>query len=279
MRRNGSNRELKERCHKIRDTLRFRALAGGVVTENEIAMYWPGGEENPGNDHWAWIFCYASMTRLSDRLRGLAKQKDKSTAIADAQVLDALRAEPIPVMLTAGSDDASPLYVYPKGLDALMHLHALDATCGYLTAQRAWILANPTAMAMASLPQVMSVLAYTEHLLCWIVTAPGPEMPYASDNDTPKIPPHIKALSPWDVMRICRAHQQHMGKLSALSSLIDETSEQDKGPRPSWSMFIGALALDMGESPTQLMRHRSLMELMAMVRLNAAAKAVPEKAA
>jgi hypothetical protein len=78
-------------------------------------------------------------------------------------------------------------------------------------------------------------------------------------------------------LRICQAHQKLMLRLQALSALIDENSAQEgKGLRPSWSMFYSTMAVELKESAEHLIKLRSVGEMLAMARLNAAAHAIPK---
>lgn len=269
-------KQLKARCRGLRDTLRVRRLA----TEAELAAYWPGGEENTEPGRGGWIYCYANFVGFLRRAEHRERVVD---AGADETILKALRDEPIQVRRLGAEPDEAPLYVYAKSLDASLQIHALNVQLAWMLGeynQLAALLDDPQTERRAALaetlPQVLDAVSYTYQLLAWIVTTPGPDMPYAADDDRPAPPEHIRRLEPWDMVAICRAHQQHMLRLHALTALIDERGAEDGGTRPSWSSLIGTVSMDTGEAPVTLMKHRSLASLLAAVRLNADAKAPRE---
>lgn len=259
--------ELRAECATLDRAVR----SAGLATEEYLAKHRPGGEDNPSEDVFGWLRFYAVLHRCHAR----GETSTSAThARNDATVLDALRNEPIMVVPIEDSDD---IFVYPKSLDALLHVHALDIQLAWMLAQKEMLEIEASAASLNLIQNVMDVMAYTYQLLCWVVTTEGPEMPYAVEDDNPEIPSYIKALSPWDVVRICQAHQEHLARLGVLSSLLDAKSQREGGKRPSWSMFIGSMSVELGESANTLMRHRSLAELLAVARIHAAANEVPEK--
>ena len=154
----------------------------------------------------------------------------------------------------------------------------MDVQLTWMLAQRAELLGYAHPEALSALPRVLDAISYTYQLLAWLVTFEGPGSPFPAHDDAPEPPEWVRALQPWDVLAICEAHQQHMLRLSALTALLDDkrAGGDEEGTRPSWSVFYGSLALDTGESVTTLMKHRSLVSLMASVRLSNYAKTPPD---
>ena len=264
--------ELRAECATLDRAVR----SAGLATEEYLAKHQPGGEDNPAEDVYGWLRFYAVLHRV--HARGEI-QPDMAHARNDATVLDALRNEPIMVVPLNADSDGKPqsIFVYPKGLDALLHVHALDLQLAWMLAQKEILEAEASAASLNMIQYVMDTMAYTYQLLCWVVTSKGPEMPYAVENDHPEIPQYVLDLSPWDVVRICQAHQEHLTRLGVLSTLLDAKSQRESGKRPSWSMFVGTMAVELGESSITLMKHRSLAELLAIARIHAAANEVPDK--
>lgn len=265
-----STNELRAEC-----TLLERVcMSERLISKEQTLAQRPGGAENPDKTAKGWLNFYRWLTRQHAKVQH--DIQPESRAIADATVMDALRGKPIPVKLP-GSD--ADWHVYPKSLDALLQIHALDIQLSWMVKRHAALVAMNTPEAMDLIPTVMAELTYTYHLLCWTVTHPGPGMPFAEDDAHPTPPEKILALEPWDCIRIVQAHHTHLSRLAALTSLIDEKRQgDDGGKRPSWSMFIGTIAAEHGADPVVYMKNRDLPSLLAAVRLRAAATAPREKA-
>jgi hypothetical protein len=264
--------ELKAECTTLERAVRSANLA----TEEYLVLHRPGGAENSAEDVFGWLRYYAVLHRA--HAKGESAPVSAAHARNDAQILDSLRNEPIMVVpLNPGEDGESRnVFVYPKSLDALLHVHALDIQLAWMLTQKEILETEASAASLNLIQQLMSVKAYTYQLLCWVVTTEGPELPYRVEEDNPEIPQYVLAFSPWDVVRICQAHQEHLTRLSVLTTLLDAKSQRDGGKRPSWSMFIGSMSVELGESSNTLMRHRSLAELLAVARIHSAANEVPE---
>lgn len=264
-----STNELRAEC-----TLLERVcLSERLVSKEQTIAQRPGGAENPDKTARAWLNFYRWLNRQHAKLQH--DVQPESRAIADATVMDALRGKPIPVALPGSTTEFS---VFPKSLDALLQIHALDIQLGWMVTRHKALTTVNTPEAMDLVPTVMGEIAYTYQLLCWIVTHPGPGMPFADHETHPTPPAEILALEPWDVIRIVQAHHTHLSRLAALTSLIDEKRQgDDGGKRPSWSMFIGTIAAEHGADPVVYMKNRDLPSLLAAVRLRAAATAPREK--
>ena len=269
-------------------TLERDLISRRIVTREQLASFQPGGAVNPAKDARGWLHYYRHLQR-AHAVAGAGAgspggvNAGGSRAAADGTVLNALRAEPIAVALVAGGPDRPRLFVYPKSLDALLHVHALDRWLAWMTGQYAALCAalaeDPRAEIADCIPEVTEAISYTYQLLCWIVTHQGPGMPYASDDPRPVPPPHIVALEPWDVVRICQAHQQHMLRLSAMATLLtnDEDRRGDGGERLSWSSFVATLAMETGGDPVAVTKFMPLVAQLAAVRLAADARTPRER--
>lgn len=279
--RSVSAAELKAECVQLeRDVLR-RQLA----TEEEVAPYRPGKESNNQRDARGWLRYFARLHRF--HARGEDSNSDEARARADAQVLAALRDEPVRVdllqplvLLPIADEEPEPpidhLYVYQKSLDALLHAHALDRQLAWLLLQKERIEeAGARGMPRSSelLDRTTDAISYTYGLIVWIMTSSGPTMPYTLDGrHDPELPAEIRQLHPVDVAQIANAAMKHHARLAALQVLLDRKSRNEGGKRPSWSQFIGSLAVEMGVDSVQIMKHRSLGSLLASVQLNADAQ-------
>jgi hypothetical protein len=260
--------ELKAECTVLERAVR----AAGLATTEELKTDKPGSPDNPERDARAWLRYYTALQR---RHATLTKLHEVSPSGADdATVLDALRGEPVEVPLL---DKGKSVFVHPKSLDAALYIHALDLKLAWLLSQKSMLEERGTAGDVLMLPKVYEAISYIYQILCWIVCSEGPAMPFNPTELDPKPPAWITELEPWDVVRVCQAHQKLMLRLHALSALIDEESQQDqKGTRPSWSMFYSTMAVELKESAVNLIKLRSMGEMLAMARMNAAAHATPK---
>jgi hypothetical protein len=257
-----SGQDLRAEC----DLIERAVLGASLATEDEIAPWRPGGEKNPRTDAPAWLKFLTRLHRF--HARGESRHVDSPRALHDAEVLDALRSQPVPVVLLSHAVTDHPVNVYPKSMEALLQVYSLDLRLAWMTEQRKLLLERATAEDINLLPEVDATIAYTYQLLAWIVVTPGPESPFKVDELNPVPPDWIRALEPWDILSICEAHQRHLLRLSALTHLIDDKkAEKGKAGRPSWSVFFGAMAVELGTSAETLVKHRALAALLAEVQL------------
>lgn len=272
-----SGAELRAECTNLERAV----IAQGLATADALAPHRPGGSENSGKDARAWLRYYAVLHRKHARVE-LEAQRDIRTR-ADAAVLQALRDEPVrvelvtPVPLEDGVE-TSTLLVYQKSLDALLQVHALDRQIAALLVQQERVesaAARGMPGAATLQERILEAIGYAYQLLAWILTTPGPAMPYElTPRGDPEPPAYVKALNPIDYPQIAGAAQQHHARLAAVQALIDQRPVSDGGKRPSWSQFIGSLAIELDEDAVQLTKFRSLATLLATVQLDADAKRV-----
>jgi hypothetical protein len=258
-------------------------VAAGLATKEELEKHKPGGEQNDKKDARAYLRYYAVLHRR--HARGEFNATGDAHMKADAAVLAALRDEPIridlvqPVPLNDGTLTSS-LLVYPKSLDALLQAHALDRQIAWLLIQadrieRAGAAGMPKASEVHR--KVFDALQYAYGLLAWIMTTPGPSMPYDFAEDDPELPAYIKSLHPIDIPQIAAAAQRHHARLAAVQTLLHFKTPAEGGRRPSWSQFMGSLAIELGEDVVQITKFRSLGSLLGSVQLSNDAQRVEDK--
>lgn len=253
--------ELKAEC-----TVLERAVcSAGLATKEQLK------EEAPkrGTGAREWLAYYVQLHR-----RHAFLSKRSGTGAEDAEVLDALRGQPIVVEMV--SKDDQQVQVYPKSLHASLYVHALDLKLAWLLAQKNLLERRGTAGDVLMLSKVYEAITYVYQLLVWVVCSEGPSMPFDTNDPDPTPPEWVMRMEPWDVLRICQAHQKLLARLQALSALIDEGTQREKtGIRPSWSMFYSTMAVELKDSAVNLIKLRSVGEMLAMARMNAAAHATP----
>lgn len=261
-------RSLKARTKILEKHVRRRELA----TEEELKDHRPGGKENSGpRSLWSWVYWYAQLTRFSGREDVLGSGSGMAGETADAIVLDALRNAPETVKLTPQADGTPrSVKVYPKSLDALLHVHARDELLSWLTKRYHVLKDNATPDDLELLDRVANELAHQYRIIVWILCSEGPRMPFDPANSEPN-PPDWSDVDPIEAIAIFQGHLEVNGnRLRALDALVSPYTDNTKDgrvKRPSWSTFVGALSVRMKLAPSELMKDRSLGELLAMVKL------------
>lgn len=252
-------RELIQKCATLEEKVRAQRLA----SDDELAEYRPARKSAP---FWEWIWWYAQLVRFCGRL----ERHEFASAEADALILAALKAEPKTIELGEGRS----LQVFPKSFDALINIHARDRQLMWLTTRYAALRDNANgADAMQFLERAAAEISYQYQLLAWSGTTPGPGLPFVPEaQDRPEPPAEITALEPWEILRLHQAFVEvNIARLQALDKLIDPPKGDDKSGRPSWSVFLGSLAMKWQVDPKTLMRDHALVQLLAVVKLAAPA--------
>lgn len=260
-------RTLQERCETYERTIRRRKLA----TEAELAQYRPARSASL----FAWAYYYAQCIRFLGR----EEWKETDSAGADGRILAALNAEPIKLTIGWG-EEARDVGVYPKSLEALLQLHARDEAIKFLTARYEVLAGSGSAgpERLELLERAGAEIAYQTQLCCWTLCHPEPGLPFGAGEDRPTIPDVWRAIDPWDVLRINQGHLEvNAGRLQALEQLVEKPKAGKPTSRPSWSVFVGTLAMKWKEDPKKLMRDVPLGSLLATVQL--ATPAIEEEAA
>jgi hypothetical protein len=259
-------RALKARC----ESLAVDLLDTGAASAEAIADVRPGGAENPARDGNAWLTCYGQLQLLRGRAQG---SHGRSSGVADVSGDDALALAALaakPAIVRAAVVD---YLVHPKSLDTLLHCHARDLLLGRLATLTADVLDRDTRRLYADRThEAIQELAYQTRVLCWIACTGGPGLPFEEHEREPVLPQGMRDLDPITVLEINRTFARvNWVNLKALESLIapDPDAGGDR-KRPSWSMFLGTLALELHEDPLDLIRNRSLASVLASTQLAAA---------
>lgn len=254
-------KSLRVRC----DALLAHVQARSLATPEELKEYGPGGPENPGHDTWAWVRWYGHLCRFNERQGGPTEMDEEG---ADFAAVDALMAKPLDVRLTAGP----VVRVHPKSFRALLNCHARSELLGWM-AERLWALRTKgaTRQDVELVEPASTEMAYQYGLLAWAVTHEGPDLPFEPTDIHPELPDWIKALEPWDFIKLAQAHAVVNAKrLVGLEALVSRKTKSDKKGervRPSWSVFFSRLGKSFRISPRLLMKDHSLAELVAASHL------------
>ena len=260
--------DLEQRCTDLREV-----LGDGVATHEELADYWPGGSENPESDPLGrWIYCFQQYGRMLGRLDD--QKSDAQRARAEADVLAALRRKPVVVELVAPNRDGSPrtLLVHPKSFETLAHIEARDRELARLAEALERLQELPAQAQVAWGRKLLAEISYQQQVLCWIVTTPGPGLPFDEGKARPAVPKLYRALEAQDIVGILKGHRAVGAlRLARVADLLG--SGRAKGKRQSWAVLAASASSELGVSSGTLLRDWTLESWLAQLALTADAKA------
>jgi hypothetical protein len=259
-------RALRAQC----DALAADLLQAGQATADALRVVRPGGAENPKRDGSAWVRFYGQLQLLRGRAQSGASSGSGGSASDDSLTLAALSAAPTIVRTLAGERA-----VHPKSLSTLLHCHGRELVLGKLAALVAALKDADTNDEHAdSIADAVDEIDRQLRILAWIALTTGPGLPFPRHDRAPAIPDDVAALDPVSVLEINRGFARvNWVNLRAMQSLIEP--DPDAGgdrTRPSWSVFAGALAVELHEDPKDLIENRALVSIMAMTSLAASSR-------
>jgi len=246
------------------DNLRAHLLARKRVTEEQIREAWP----RKGAPVSEWIRLYGTLRAwIYEEATGVTAR-----GAAEEQVLEALRETPERVRLL----DGTTVDVHPKGLDALLWCRARGWLCEWLAARLEALrqAAADGTLERLEVPEPVATMEQIEHELAWqlgaiaaVVTHPGPDGgPYMDPQAD--IPERWVNVNPLDLYRIHAAFQKvNAVRLEALQRVAKPQRVGGAEAPMSWNVFLSSLAMRLNEDPANLARNRSLVGLLATVRL------------
>jgi len=251
-----SRQELVAACHTLRDHVRARHLAG----DDEVAEFWPMKPARANT--WDWLWAYGQFMRL---IAGEGKAPGAlDPDAADQMALAALQEEPIEV-----ETHDHILRVAPKSFEALLWFNHVDALLRWLTGRERALRA---AMEAGTLPEAFEAPAEVLGRLVTEIAHQNARLVAQATADGPRLLPdlepdeRIRSLGPVELIRVPLAFLHvNSVRLSALKALVEAPK---KGHRAvSWSTFMATAADHLRTDVRQLARDRSLVSLLAQVRL------------
>lgn len=250
-----SDADIRRRCLTLREQL--EVAASDVVSAAELADYWPGGKENTVREpRGQWIYCYANLTRLCDRLRpeySGVDQVEAERARADAQ-----QDAPVAVPLV----DGTTVHVYPLGYVALEFLTTLDRTVTLAQEQAAAVALQRSPASEQALALQPLVRSHAVRLWAWILTSGRSDLPFEPTIEDPEPPEWTGRMDVEDLLSLYAAHRQVNAKRNMLiAALFPPDTKADV--KLSLAGFIGAYAHEKGKDAAQLMRTFALGKLFA----------------
>jgi hypothetical protein len=256
---------LKERADMIAEHLSARKLA----TQAEIDACFTEAEE----PNLKAAMAYAGLRVLLHERAPDNHDKKTRRKNADRVILDALRGASKAVTLTDPSLDLREVSVHPKSLNALIELAERDHVIGFFNsgveALRELAKTDPRPDRIDMLARGVRELAYQQRICVWIVTHPGPGLPFPEEDTSPELPAWLGQLSPVDALMIFRAHEEvNAGRLAALQALPRGRKNGDDGER-GWGVYLANLASLLNRTAEQLSRDQSLAALFAQSHVHA----------
>lgn len=245
-------------------------LAKNLATQAEIDACNANTPDDPDTE---MVVTFGNLRVLLAERTPTDEDREKRRARADRVVLDSLRGASKPITLTAPIDDLREVSVHPKSMNALIELAERDAVIGLmnagLDALRDMVTTNPTPEYVDHMARSIREVGYQERICVWIVTHPGPGLPFPEEETNPELPPWLAYLSPVDVLLIFAAHEDvNAGRLAALQALPRGKKKANDVER-GWGVYLANLASLLNRSAEQLARDHSLAALFAQSYVHA----------
>lgn len=257
-------RQLKAQCNDLaEDLLRYEQTS----VEALLALK-PGGADNPKRDTSAWVRYYGQLQLLRGRAQGAVGPTARGAQGDDSLALAALAAMPVVVRVADGHE----YVVHPKSLSALLHCHAREIVLGRLAALVASLKdADAKDEHVALVHEALGEIDYQTQVLAWIACHDQPGLPFPRHERRPVVPEQWANAHALSVLEINRAFARvNWVNLRAMQSLIEPDPDAGENrSRPSWSMFMGSLAIELHEDPMHLIENRALVSVMASTQLAA----------
>lgn len=278
MPRAGVRAYVVERCRVLRSAL----LDARAASPDEIAAYWPGGDENPDTSLRGWIFCYGNLGRFSGR----AEAADRSDARPADELTRALLAEPRTVALAApvtiDGAAVAELTVGYKSWHALYAMAALARTATALLQLLPDVEATPGGPAAWELAaEARTWIDRIQRTLVWGACHPGARTPWDPTTERwPTPPAWTETLAVSDVLAVQRAFAEvHARALLAVAPFLAPDVDAPD-PLGGWHTFFSAYATEKGVPAEELIAARPFAPFFLQLTLAAhAARRARDEAA
>lgn len=240
-----SELHLVERCRGLRGTL----LARGEPTAS-LDAFAPGGAENATTDPYGARVAEYALLRA--RVQFLDWRQEQEEARGHAALAAALANAPQSVTLSDGSTVA----VHPKSYHALAWCDALDRALQEV-GEKAMALEELGVRVMAPLTASLAV-----RIWAWILTCPEPGLPFEEGAPKTDPPEWTTSLTPGDILQLLQAHfTVNRERIALVAALFPPDREAQS--KLSLSGFLGTVAQEMGQRPSDVLRRWSMGEAFA----------------
>ena len=256
-----TKRELIGECDRLRNHIEARGWASG----NEINGYYPKGGQSASKDKW-WLYRGQLM-----RFMGRAEWHQSRKEEAEEEVLKALREEPVNVTLIDGE---TTLEVHPKSFESLLWFRNKEFLLDFLNIRIEALRQAITegTLTPEQVPEPAKLMEDGERelgfqfaTLCFAACQPGPSIDIEATRNPPEV---YRTLHPLDIVRITGAFQEvNARRLTPIPLLIGPRKANGDGAPTGWNVFFATTAKHYKVDVRDLMRDRSLVNLLAQVQL------------
>jgi hypothetical protein len=207
------------------------------------------------------------------RMMGREDWHTSKREVAEEEILKAINDVKLPVALLNGDLVA----VYPKSFDALLWFREHDYVLMWMQSRadffREVYLNDNVPDAEEPFTLLMKLdeeVSYHTRLMAYAACQPARSVDRTEfereDFDIP--PPFDDSIDPIDLVRILRAFWEvNVTRLNLLPYLVGPRKEKDTQKRMSWNVFFATMAMNRKMDIHALMRDKSLISLLAQVRL------------
>ncbi len=249
----------------------------GLATEAELAPWRPGGDRNLSEDAGGALKWYTRVQRIHGRQEKGEKagvEQTQAEADADRIITAALANEPELVHLYAPppslKEPGGTFAVYPKSFHAMVTLAGIDVALAKLTEALDYLWTHDTAESVDAIGLALEQVSYRHSQAMWILNDPDPALPYDDRAGLfPVVPSLYRQIDALDIPRIMAAHHTVNGlRLKYLEQLL-QAQPAGEGRRRGWASFFVDAAESLKQDVQHLIRHESLVKIMARLKVGA----------
>ena len=272
-----SKKRLVENCSRLRNHVRAR---GWAETE-ELSKAWPTDcdcvngraicKACARKPQYDWWMCHSQLMRYMGRGEW---HSDLFGAEVEEEAMKALRSEPHTVTLL----DGTTVDVHPKGLEALLYLRNIDWTVAFLTqslemlreeaSQRVAEDGDQFAELVTQMDAIESEISYQQAVALSVATTKGPHFAKKKCEDPPRKWYEIDPLDATLVHRgFYRVNVLRWSRVPYIAGAPKKDGPNSGNGRMSWSVFAAQMSKQLKIPPKQVMREKSLAELLTAVQL------------
>lgn len=269
-----TQKNLEGRC----ELLERNVLRQKLATEAELAAHRPGGEQNTDTEAEGWLRWNDVLNRHHAKVQ-FHQFEETARARADRILADALLEVPRNIQLIQPSTPGGippTISVHPKSAAAITRIGAHDDQVALCAWALDHIREHQEPETLELLPQFTEEMNYHAAVILWIVTHPGPGLPFPRLEYQPDVPQRFFDMDAVDGHRLLGAYQDiHRVRMLAVEDLF--ASESTDHRRASWATFFAVASAEFKESPQDLMENRSLASVVVQFQLQARNQAQAQK--
>lgn len=250
---------LEVRCNLLEQSVR----AAGSIASEEVDAMKPGGVENRDTSAQGWLQFFAALHRwhaVSAVKHVAANRVGRWDAQQMADAQQSLAAAPLPVTLESVTGKS----VYPKSEYACNRIVYLDIAIRYVVIRRLALIEedDQTPAGLETLENAVELESRLVREVVWILTHPGPDVPWPEDGSWEHDPPEwTRSLTPYDIIAVQRAHiEVNLRRINAIAERTRQLADTSEDQMPL-AAFLGVMAGELHVQPRELMRRWSLGEV------------------